>query len=234
MRKSNILWGIIFILFGSLLIVSKLGLVANVNLLTLGITVILVVVMLKSLWNLQFGGVLFPLAFIGILYDEQLGITAITPWTILVAAAFASIGLDMIFHKCKVKVNLGHHYHKNHHDPDVINIDDDSYVSQETSFGDSVKYINSNDFKRADLSCKFGGLTAYFDHAILQGDSAVVNVDCSFAGIELYFPKEWKIDIQMNAVFGGVEEDGRNTADGSKVVTLLGDVRFGGVEIHYV
>ena len=44
---------------------------------------------------------LFSLAFAAILFDEALGIEAITPWPVLGAALLGTIGLNMIFNKNK-------------------------------------------------------------------------------------------------------------------------------------
>jgi hypothetical protein len=46
----------------------------------------------KSLLRINFAGILFSIAFICIIYDKQLGITAATPWTVLIAALLGSIG----------------------------------------------------------------------------------------------------------------------------------------------
>ena len=43
--------------------------------------------------------ILFSIAFICIIYDDWLGITALTPWTVLGAALLGSIGLSLIFKK---------------------------------------------------------------------------------------------------------------------------------------
>ncbi|MBO0528685.1 hypothetical protein EXQ29_10995 [Clostridium botulinum] len=51
------------------------------------------------IFNNLFLSVLFPIAFICIIYDKQLGITNITPWTVLIGALLSSIGLSMVFHK---------------------------------------------------------------------------------------------------------------------------------------
>lgn len=108
MKKERVFWGILFILAGIFMVISKLGYFPDINAFSLILTVFLVVIIAKSIPNLNFSGILFPIAFICIIYARQLGITAITPWTVLMAALFGSIGLSMIFHK---HVNWIHHNH---------------------------------------------------------------------------------------------------------------------------
>lgn len=79
------------------MVISKLGYFPDINAFSLILTVFLVVIIAKSIPHLNFSGILFPIAFICIIYARQLGITAITPWTVLIAALFGSIGLSMIF-----------------------------------------------------------------------------------------------------------------------------------------
>ena len=98
MKKHRIFWGVFLIVAGIFLIINKLGYLPDVNVFSLLLTVFLVVVIMKSLLRINFAGILFPSAFICIIYDKQFGITNITPWTVLIAALLGSIGLSMIFH----------------------------------------------------------------------------------------------------------------------------------------
>ncbi len=232
MKKERILWGILFLLSGISLILNKLGYFPDVNLFSLLLTVILVGIIFKSLMSHNFPGVLFPIAFICIIYDKQLGITAITPWTVLVAALFGSIGLSIIFYK-----RPEYYYNKykwNSYDTETIDIEDESHIRFKTSFGGSIKYINTDKFEQADFSCHFGAMKVYFDNAIISNGKAVVRIDASFSGIELYIPKTWNIDDKTNVSFGGIDEKNRSARTETPTLTLVGDISFSGVEIIYI
>ena len=99
MRERNIFWGILFVLGAIGLVIGKMGFLSDVNPFSLGFSVILGAIIIDSLFRLNYAGILFPIAFLCIIYDKQLGITALTPWTVLIAALFGSIGLSMIFPK---------------------------------------------------------------------------------------------------------------------------------------
>ena len=98
-KNHNLFWGFALIIFAVILILSQMGFLGSfkIGVWTLLATVFLLAVLLKSLFCLNFSGILFPIAFLCILYDEPLGITAITPWTVLIAALLGSIGLSLIF-----------------------------------------------------------------------------------------------------------------------------------------
>ncbi|SFC88041.1 LiaF transmembrane domain-containing protein [Clostridium uliginosum] len=232
MKKESVFWGVLFILAGIFLIISKLGYFPDVNIFSLLLTVFLVVVIVKSLPRLNFSGILFPSAFICIIYDKQLGLTAITPWTVLIAALFGSIGLSMIFHKHIKWIN-----HKHNHEDykfEKIDIEDESHVGFKNLFGASIKYINTDKFEQADFNCSFGAMKVYFDNAIMSNENAIVRINASFSGIELYIPKTWNVDDKTNVFLGSVNEKNRNNQITTNNLTLVGDVSFSGVEIIYI
>lgn len=250
MKKERFFWGILFVLIGIVLVISKLGYFPNVNAFSLLLTVLLIVIIIKSLIHLNFAGILFPIAFICIIYDKQLGITNITPWTVLLAALFGSIGLSLIFHKriewcntkynwhnCKSKgnhiksINIESNYDNNFEKSDVK---DENYVKVESSFSETIKYINTNNFEQADLNCSFGAMKVYFDNAIMKDNNAIVRINASFSGIELYIPKSWKVDNKTNVFLGGIEEKNESSQVIENTLTLVGDINFSGVEIIYI
>ena len=97
MKKENVFWGVVLILAAVYIIINSFGFMPDVSVVRLGVAVICGVVFFKSLSGLEFGGMLFSLAILLILFDDQLGITEITPWPVLMAALLGSIGLNMIF-----------------------------------------------------------------------------------------------------------------------------------------
>ncbi|ACO84089.1 LiaF transmembrane domain-containing protein [Clostridium botulinum] len=232
MKKERVFWGILLILGGAFLIISKLGYFPDVNAFSLLLTVFLVVVIVKSFLRINFAGILFPIAFICIIYDKQLGITNITPWTVLIAALLGSIGLSMIFHKRPKWINKK--YNCEDYKFEKIDIEDESHVRFKSSFGASIKYINTDNFEKADFDCSFGAMKVYFDNAIMLNSSAIVRINASFSGIELYVPKTWNIDDKTNVFLGAISEKNKNDKTTTNTLTLVGDINFAGVEIIYI
>jgi predicted membrane protein len=238
MKKEKIFWGIFFILAGIFLIVSRLGYLGEVRVFSFVLTVFLIASIIMSLRHLNFVGILFPIAFICIIYDDVLGIEQLTPWPVLGAALFGSIGLSMIFHS-----NHQYNHHRRffcsnvndeEHFDEVIDQEDGNSFKCETTFGSSIKYVNSDDFTQGRIRCSFGAMKVYFDNAVIQSGNAVINLDVSFAGVELFIPKEWKVIDKVDTSFGAIEEKNRNISTGIPCVTLVGSVKFAGVTIIYV
>lgn len=231
MKKGRIFWGVILILGAIALIINGLGYFAHINTFSILLTIFLVGIIVKSLFYKDFASIIFPIAFICIIFDEQLGITAITPWTVLIAALLGTIGVSMIFpvHKWS--------YTKSDwesHEYDTIDLEAESHIKLHTSFAGSIKYINTDKFEQADLKCNFGSMKVYFDNAILYNGKGLVRIDASFSGVELYIPKTWTIDDKTSSSFGSIDEKNRNQGISTSTLTLVGNISFSTVEIIYI
>lgn len=262
-KANKIFWGIFLLLAAVFLIVSQMGLVEGVGVLSILFAIFWVALFIEGLIKLSFGRMLFSLAFLCIIFDQQLGIEAITPWAVLGAALLGTIGLNMIFRK---RWNKHFHYKtdwikyaksqaqstggtyvdgegeivdeepkEEQRGPDAqMNRTGDSRFFFQNSFGETVKFINTDNFEYASLECSFGALKVYFDNAVIQNGRAEIDLDVSFGGVELYVPRRWRIVDETSAAFGSVKEKNPASSTGSPVVTLAGSISFSGVEIIYI
>ena len=232
MKERNIFWGILFVLGAIGVIIGKMGFLSEINTFSLGFSVILVAVIIDSLFRLNYAGILFSIAFLCIIYDKQLGITELTPWTVLIAALFGSIGLSMIFPKKNkfFKKKSGWSFEKGEN----INIEDEGNIKIAAAFSGGTKFINTNKFTSATISCKYSGLEVYFDNAVMAENTAVVKLDVSFSGLELYIPKNWNVENRTNVFLGGIENEKYGDEVYTNTLILIGNVKLSGVEIHYI
>lgn len=232
MRERNIFWGILFVLGAIGLVIGKMGFLSDVNPFSLAFSVILGAVIIDSLFRLNYAGVLFSIAFLCIIYDKQLGITTLTPWTVLIAALFGSIGLSMIFPKKNKFYEKKSYY--NIEDGESIKVEDEGNIKISSAFSGGTKFINSDKFVSADISCKYSGLEIYFDNAVMAENTAVLRLDVSFSGLELYIPKNWNVENKTNVFLGGVENRKYKDKVYTNTLILIGDIKLSGVEIHYI
>ncbi len=233
MKKENIFWGVFFILGGIFLLVSKLNLLGDFSFLTLFLTILFVAWFARSIRHMEFGGMLFSIAFLCILYDDFLGIEEITPWPVLGAAAFGAIGLSMIFKNHNMKCSHGCYVNRPDKTKGSFEEVTDNQFTFSTSFSSSAKYVKSDDFTNAALNCSFGEMKVYFDDAMIQHGEAQIRLNVSFGSVELYIPKTWTVINDASAAFGAIDEKNRNESAGTPIVRLRGDVTFGGVSIIY-
>lgn len=232
MREKNIFWGLLLILGAVGLVIGKLGFLSDFNPFSLGFSVILITIIIDSLFRLNYAGILFSMAFLCIIYDKQLGITELTPWTVLIAALFGSIGLSMIFPKKNKFFDKKMQW--NVEEGESINIEDEGNIKISAAFSGGAKYINTDKFVSADISCKYSGLEIYFDNAVMAEDKAIIRLNVSFSGLELYIPRSWRVENRTNVFLGGVENKKYEEKVYTNTLILTGDIRLSGVEIHYI
>lgn len=231
MKKERIFWGIFFIAAAVFLIIGKLGYFQGIGFWSLLLTVFFGACLIKSVLHKSVTGILFSAAFLCIVYAEPLGIEAITPWPVLGAALLGSIGVSFFYHPKRT------YCYGNHNDDNwvgTVETMDGAQLQLNTSFAGSVKYIDSQEFKSADIKCSFGAMKVYLDKAVVPTGEAVIRMDVSFGGVELYVPRDWKVINQVDAIFGGLEEKSSSDPNGSPTLILTGSVRFAGVDIIYI
>ncbi len=107
----------------------------------------------------------------------------------------------------------------------------DNYIDANSVFGGSKKKITAKDFKGGAINSVFGGNDLDFMQADING-SAVIEVNIVFGGAKLLVPNHWKVQSDVDCVFGAVEDKRRDATEVSdKTLVLKGAVVFGGIEI---
>lgn len=247
-RGRKVFWGI-FLLFGAVfLVVSRMGYLQDVGVIGILFAIFFLGIILQGIVERSFGKILFPIACLCIIFDDFLGITAITPWTVLIAAALGTAGLNLIF-KRKHSYFYKWDWREQAMDEEKYVDLEESFVVEEkpeeslqggqkiffrTNFSSAVKYVSASNFEYAALECSFGNMKVFFDDARIPGGSATIDLSVSFGAVQLYLPKEWYVNNQTDCVCGTVEEKNHSRSSGCPMVTLTGDVSFSGVTIVYI
>lgn len=231
MKKDNVFWGVVLILAAVYIIINSFGFMPDVSVVRLGVAVICGVVFFKSLAGLEFGGLLFSLAVLLILFDDQLGITAITPWPVLMAALLGNIGLNMIFGNRFKELKKSNYSSAGFKEADYVSGDE---IRIGGMFGAYKKTISSDNFTKASVSCRFGGMEISFDDAVIQNGRAVVQLNISFSGVEFYIPQSWKVENHTEGMCGGFHEHRSHSSDEGPTIVFEGNVTFSGVEVYRI
>jgi predicted membrane protein len=239
MKRKEAFWGLLFILAAVLIILNQFGSFAGISMFDIIATVILGGIIIRSVIDVNFWGILFPAAFIGIIFADELNITRFTPWPALFTAFLLSLGLSILFRRpyCFIYDHDHGHWHNNcdhSFSSSVINEQDDNAVECSVSFGESIKYVNSANFERADIKCSFGDVKVYFDNAQIPSGKADIYLDVSFGDAQLFIPKTWRVVNEVHVFLGDMGEKNRSISTGSPVVTLHGNINFGDTSIFYV
>ncbi len=212
-RAKSVVNGILLIILAACLIMWKMNLFnlpvafAEVSVIGIIIAAIMVVAIFQNAAELNWGGIFVPLAIIAIIFDKPLGIEAITPWVVLIAAILLTVAFEMIFpHKKHGKHFKNGQWASGKFSEQSTEDENASYIMHSTKFGSSTKYVRSQQLAQADLSSQFGQLSVFFDQAQVPGKKVTINVSASFGEMDLYIPKTWNVHNKVTAAFGDCED----------------------------
>lgn len=232
MKKKDVFWGLLLIFAAVLIVINQFGFFAGISMFEIVATVILVGIIINSVIKFEFWGILFPLAGICIIYAKEWNITNFTPWPALLTALLCSIGLSLIFKRPGVWFCYPHFDHE--FSSNVVNEQDDNIINCSISFGETMKYVNTDNFERANVRCSFGEMKVYFDNALIPSGNADIYLEVSFGETILFIPKTWKIINDVHVFLGDMKEANSNIIGDSPVVTIHGNVSFGDCKIIYI
>lgn len=101
----------------------------------------------------------------------------------------------------------------------------------EVNFGKQEYSFDGQPLEGADVHVSFGFVGLDLRDADIR-DGAVINVDCSFGGIQIRLPKGVCINNRIDTTLAGVDCDCcTQPTDGAKTIYLKGHCNFGGIEI---
>lgn len=109
----------------------------------------------------------------------------------------------------------------------------DGFLRSENVWGAARHVVLDEIFKGATIHTSFGGTTVDLRHTHLVPGETYINVDCSWGGIEIYAPSDWKIVFKCNAFFGGCDDKRwqNGKANQECILVIRGTLSFGGLEI---
>lgn len=250
MRKTTkVLWGLGFLLAAVLLIVGNFY---DINVSDILIMLAMAIFLTEGIIHRNFALILFPVAIVLIINSDRLGMPELSPWSVLAAALFGSIGLSVLF------PHRGRHWRKtvNFHGnyfgsgskrvdgvqsekcersgEEFVHANSEGGVRLDNAFGETVKYLNGELSGPVHLMNSFGTMSVYFDNAVLKEHSGYVRASSSFGSIVLYIPAAWNVVIRDDTAFGGVTEKGQCNHDSVDTLEIKAQASFGGIEIRYI
>ena len=212
--KKSLFWGLVLILAAVVLILEGSGIVlpGGINLWRILGGVILVAIIIERLIRVRIADVIFPLAFLLLLFEAPLaqalgkGDDLISNWTVLLAALLLTIGANILVSRSGGKVQ-GH-------------------------LGNATLYFDAADLKDRQIRDQLGRTLVYFTNKEAYDDCGVISISNNVGQIVLYVPREW------NVVTTGGENLGRvnippQTGTGDKSITLSISDNLGVVDVIF-
>ena len=236
-RKHNILPGLTLILVAVVMMGSAVGLIPDIPWFKLLVSIMFASWSIKSLFKLDFFGMLFPASIIAWIFEKELMIEHLAPFPLVVAAILLGVGLNMIFgKKAIVQFNYGNGKMGAATMDDVRKEEwqDGRTVVLENLFNSTSKYVNSASFSSAKLENTFGSANVYFDNATIFNGEATINLENNFGRMNIYLPGKWRATIHQESAFGHVSIHGEPNRDmDAPHVIIKAESNFGELNIFF-
>lgn len=238
----DLFWGVFFLIAAGLLVASQLGwLSAGIGFWRWLFTVVLGAALVQSLANLSVGGTVWSVALLALVWAKPLGITNLVPWTILGGALLIQIGLSLLLrpvlkrrHPLVIikdgKTLVGQKDDRLAAAPS----DTDQVVTITTKLGSVTRYVQSADFRLADITLGLGDAKVYFDNTEIQADHAEIHVDGSLGDLDLFIPANWDLHSDLTNFMGDLKVTGTPSSEPGPKVLLTGGFKLGDIKIHYI
>ena len=148
-------------------------------------------------------------------------------WKYMLCLAAVVWGVSLLFFNNKKRCG---HCHTGEQAAPVV-LDGGKQHNIDVTFGKQEYSYDGQPFEGADVRVSFGFVGLDLRHADIR-DGAVINVDCSFGGMEIRVDKDICVVNDIDATFAGVDCDcDTRHSDGAKTLSLKGRCNFGGIEI---
>lgn len=181
-------------------------------------------------------------AFIRGLVLFAIGVYFLTPhvgWlpvnvnAILLPVILVAIGLAFIFKSGHGKQGPWKDHRKGENMTSAEYNSADGILRSRNTFSGIRQVVLDEVFRGGTIQNLFGGTAVDLRRTTIPQGETYIDVECTFGGIEIYVPSEWKVVFRCNTCLGGCEDkrpvDG--VADQTRLLLIRGDITFGGIII---
>lgn len=253
MNKKNMGWGIILICIAVFILCNNLSIIPDIP--HVGADVIFAVILafcgIKSLFKKDFFWFFICAGVIGCMFDNELHITEITPWILMVSCCLLGVGFNMIFKKDRITYQ-GPEYtdyqEYNEYSGDnasnsqaasstarATTYSDDADVRIENTFGEKTRYITCANLRTARVENNFGSLKVYFNNSIVNEGGARLRISNCFGETIVSIPREWRVEMKESNALGQIQVFGQSSCDlNSPAVTIDASNSFGHLVINFI
>ena len=222
MKVSNLLWGLVFIIIGTILGLNALE-ITNINIFFNGWwTLFIIVPSFIDLFKDEdvTGDIIGLVIGFALLFGCNDLINFELIWKLMLPVILVLIGLSFIF---KDTIN-------NKVKKEIKKLNKDKHDEYFATFGEQNINFSNEKFNGCNLNAIFGSVKCDLKEAIINED-AVINVSAIFGGVTILVPDNAKVKITSIPIFGGISDKRTTKKDGKNTIYINATCLFGGVDI---
>lgn len=222
-RFGNILWGLVFILIGTIFAINALG-IANINIFFNGWwTLFIIIPCFIGLFreSSKLGNFIGLIIGVALLLCAQRIISFALIWKLALPTIFVIVGLAFIF-RDTFNRKVGEK---------IKELNKAGLKEYAATFSGNKIQMQDEVFEGASLTAVFGGLDFNLNGAKIEGEN-VINATAIFGGVDIIIPAGVNVKVKSSSLFGGVENKTKTTS-GENIPTIYIEAfcMFGGVNI---
>ncbi|QIL50171.1 hypothetical protein G7084_01825 [Weissella coleopterorum] len=218
MKKTNWFWGSFFIIAAAFLIATQIGWLSfQMPLVTVTFAIILIALLVSNLMYRSIGGSIITLTGLAMLFNRQLGIQALMPWTIIGVALLLLIGLKLIF---------GSRNRWYHYDWHQVQTDQFYHSSPHHSFDQSADRP-----LHADQASNSTNASAEFEEGTTDSGSTTINITTTMGNNIRYLQEPNVNKINLHNYMGDTKVYFDQLANVDQIELIL-DNSLGSVNLY--
>lgn len=220
---KNTLWGILFIILGFVFGLNALE-ITNIDIFFDGWwTLFIIIPCFIDLFNerQKTGSIIGILIGVFLLLTCQGILEFNLLWKLLFPSILVIIGISFVF-----KDTLNGSINKKIKELNKVKNKEEICAT----FSEQKIDFDNEEFNGCDLSATFGGIKCDLRNSIIKEDK-IINASAIFGGIDIYIPKDTKVKIKSNSIFGGVTNHRNTKKEDIPTIYINATCIFGGVEI---
>ncbi|QGX47314.1 hypothetical protein GPA00_07435 [Streptococcus equinus] len=177
-----------------------------------------------------------PLGIIACLLSDLLGISMVSPVTIILVSVLVGIGLSMIFgHTPRVNVASTKYEHRQSNGFSSKEYSDsEGTFAVDNSLGERTAYMSVNELRHGKIENALGSLTVYLNGTSLDEAGATIDIDNGLGKLQVYVPKEFRVRLNADNGLGSINTHGTSSTDTNQpLLTLNVDNGLGTTDIYF-
>lgn len=234
-RIKSILRGLAIIAFAVCCLLGISDRFADMPLLRIGVSLLLVVVLIETIIERNIISIFFVLGCGACVYQNELGLKDVNFLLIIGLFLLIGIGLNLIIGK-KPKITVVNNGHK----ASVEGVgnaeywEEDGNFSVDNNLGQRTQYVKIQNMKKGDIDNALGSLTVYLSGSTVDADGAQLDIDNGMGSLSVYFPKEFRVRFNCDNGMGKINMHGECNQDETQPLVIANvDNGMGQIDFYF-
>ncbi len=236
MKMSKWFWGLGFIVAAVLILLDGTGLlqplshaIGGVSVLAVFLGLLLVVFIITRLLKGRVASVIFPLAFLFLLFEKNLAFLCGRPANlihnglVLLIALLLTVGVAILFPRGGRRIRAYRTVSRT-----------ETYGDRaECSLGSATVYVDGATLSPGHVENNLGSCRIHFENPGAYEGGGVLYVENNLGAMVIYVPSSWEVNVAVENNLGGTNVPSP-VVTGGPMLTIRGENNLGSLTVKYI